>query len=161
MKGRMPVVCVSLVLFALIQVEGWAQTKYVPKENEELYGTWINDKSKNSQHMQKEVITSDGWKQYIDMNDTVPHDEGTGRIDSKWTDSAGNVWYKTFSTTTSGTYKGFKDQWLIRISKSGTVLECVYFDVGDFDPKLYPTEIDPKYMNNYNGGYRIFYRAGK
>ena len=31
------------LLLVLAQVEGWAQEKYQPKADEELYGTWIND----------------------------------------------------------------------------------------------------------------------
>ena len=34
MKGRMLIVGASTVLLALIQIGAWAQSKYVPKENE-------------------------------------------------------------------------------------------------------------------------------
>ena len=32
-------------LLILVQVGGWAQEKYVPKENEELFGRWKDDKN--------------------------------------------------------------------------------------------------------------------
>ncbi len=32
-----------LVFLVLIQVGVWPQERYVPKDNEELYGTWIDD----------------------------------------------------------------------------------------------------------------------
>lgn len=78
------------------------------------------------------------------------------RIDGKWTDSDENFWYKTFNTITFGTYKGTKVQVLHKISQSGTVKESVFITVGEFDPKLYPTEIDPK-----DDSYQIFYRVEK
>jgi len=35
----------SIVSVALLLAEGTACAQYVPKPNEELYGTWINDKT--------------------------------------------------------------------------------------------------------------------
>ena len=143
-----------LILLSIITFGAKAQDKYVPKANEELYGTWINNKSINSYHVQKAVHIPNAWREFSDVKDTVPHQEGTVRIDDKWTDSDGTIWYKTFNAITSGTYKGFKVQALQKISQSGSVKENVSIAVGEFDPKLYPTEIDPK-----DDSYQIFYRA--
>jgi hypothetical protein len=78
------------------------------------------------------------------------------RIDDKWTDSDGNIWYKSFITIAKGSWKGYKFQDLQKISQFGTVQEIVFISVGELDPKLYPTEIDPK-----NDNYQIFYRVEK
>ena len=55
-----------------------------------------------------------------------------------------------------GTYEGIKSQELYKLSKSGTIMERAWVDLGhgEFDPSKYPTEIDPK---SYY--YRILYRA--
>ena len=42
MKAKKMLLIVSAVLLALTQVGGWAQGKYVPKADEELFGTWTN-----------------------------------------------------------------------------------------------------------------------
>ena len=89
-------------------------------------------------------------------SDTDPYDEGTMRIDKKWTEGDGNIWYETFDVITVGGLdrKGFKLEVLYKISQSGAVNERVRTLVGAFDPKLYPTEIDLK-----DDTYQIFYRA--
>ncbi len=142
-------VAVSLTMALLA---GCGPGKYVAKANEEIYGTWTNDKATP----QKIVSTSAGWKQYSYISDTVPLLEGTGGIESKWTDSDGNIWYKTSSAITSETMKGDKSQELDKLSKSGTVWESVWIWVREFGPGNYPPKIDPKDAN-----YRIYYRAGK
>ena len=154
MKIRRLFIGATMTLLSMIPLVVLAQGKYVAKPNEEVYGTWINEKTINSFHMQKTVSTPNAWKDFTEVKDIVPHDEGTTRIDEKWTDSEGNVWYKTFNTITKGTWKGYKNQALQKISQSGTVMEMVFISVGEFDPKLYPTTVDPKDDN-----YRIFYRA--
>ena len=46
--------------------------------------------------------------------------EATFQIDSKWTDSEGNIWYKVFGAVTDS---GQKFQVLFKISRKGTQLE--------------------------------------
>ena len=150
MKTARMLLFASLFLLSVFLIESCAPRKYVPKTNEEINGTWINEKIAP----QKVVNSPSGWKEYSYASDAVPLDEGNGGIDSKWTDSEGNIWYRTFSTVTSATYKGTKTQGLEKISKSGKVYESVFNIVAEFDPKNYPTKIDPKDSN-----YRIYYRA--
>jgi len=145
----------TVMLLAFIQVEGMAQEKYVPKADEEIYGTWTNEKNTNISGDQKLVYEADGlWKAYFKIADPLPYEEGTFRIDSKWTDSEGNIWYKTFGAMTSGRAIGVKYQELIRISEAGAVWEGVYADVLEFDPDSYPAKVDPQ---DYT--YAIYYRA--
>jgi hypothetical protein len=139
-----------LVVFALVLIllGGCAPGKYIPKPNEELYGTWINEKAVP----QRVVIFAGGFKQYYQIADTVPtYSEGTLEIENKWQDAQGNIWYKSLATDLPG---GEKFQTLVKISKSATVYERVYAEVFEFSPKNYPTRIDPK-----SGTYDIFFRS--
>lgn len=145
MKAGKLLFCVPFALL-VIGLGVWSQGKYVPKPNEELNGTWTNPKA----DIQKHVNTSDGWKMYIHISDSVPYDTGTGGIDNKWTDSEGNIWYKSFSIDQNG----YKSQSLMKLSKSATVLESVFRAVDQFDPKNYPTKIDPMDPN-----YDIYFRS--
>jgi len=147
----------SIVLLASIHVGGWAEEKYMPKEDEELYGTWTNEQGvKDYYHPPKSVVNTDGYKNFVNVSDSVPFEEGTRQIDSKWIDSEGDIWYKTFGTVTTGVYKGYKYQALVKISKSRTVSEFVFRSIGflEFDPNDYPTKIDPN-----DPTYTIQYRA--
>jgi hypothetical protein len=157
------IVGASIALLALIQVRGWAQTRYVLKPDEEIFGTWVNEETTTSHfqalHFHKIVITADAFKDYLNVSDSVPVTEGTaetdaGWIDSKWTDSEGNTWYKAFHVFTTGPYKGNKIQELDKLSKSGTVWESVFSYVREFNANNYPTKIDPMSFT-----YSIFYRA--
>ena len=156
MKGRMPFLGALAILFSLIAFGANAQDKYVPKSNEELYGTWINDKSINADDIQKQVSTPQGNKEYFKASDTVPVFDQEQQIYAKWTDSEGNTWYKIFGTNKAGAYKGTKWQRLYTLSESATVCEYVYTIVGEFSANSYPTKIDAGELH-----YRIFYRAEK
>jgi hypothetical protein len=113
-----------VIAVILIMVAGCAPGKYVAKQNEQLFGTWTNEQNVGSVYdPQKVVIAIDGYKLYSKISDSVPSEENTWQIDSKWTDSEGNIWYKTFGTVTMGTYKGARWQELEKLSKSGTVWE--------------------------------------
>jgi hypothetical protein len=163
MKTRMVFLGTLVILLSIIPFGAYAQEKYVPKENEELYGTWTNQ-SANSAQPQKTVNFDGGYKDYEKISDTInPYEEGTEQIVEKWTDSEGNIWYKTLTTVTFGItpsgpykgydYKGWKFQSLEKLSKSGSVREVMSVRVSDFSPKLYPRKIDP------DGDYMRFYRA--
>jgi hypothetical protein len=155
MKTRM-LLSASLVLLALNFLGGHCYGQnYVPKPEEEIYGKWINDKVYNLNGFQKIVTSADGLKLYAHVSDSVPWVESTEQIDSKWIDSEGNIWQKTFIAETSGSNKGIF-QGLDRFSKSATVWECVIAIVKDFNPSSYPTRIDPK-----DSSYRLYYRAEK
>jgi len=146
----------SIVSVALVLTEGTAGAQYAPKPNEELYGTWINDKTINAFHVQKRVHTADGdVKEYDDLSGSTLLAEGPSRIDKKWTDSDGNIWYEAYERLTTGVYAGYDFQRLFKLSKSSTVLEYVQ-NFGYVGPNNYPTKIDPT-----SGGYKIFYRAAQ
>lgn len=130
-----------LLLLCLILLGGCGPGKYVAKANEELYGTWVNEDS----YPQKSVDFAGGYKDFQLLSDAAPIGEGTLDIFAKWKDGEGNVWYKVFGTVTSGGYAGTKYQFLCRISKSGKTRESVnIWPVTSFDPKHFPSNIDPK-----------------
>jgi hypothetical protein len=154
MKAEKKILRIAILLLAVVFVAGCAPGKYVPKANEELYGTWTNEKGVE---VEKKISNSPAdFKMYLTVSDTDPSVGGTAEILSKSKDSDGNIWYKTFGTFTSGSGSGTKYQCLWKISGSGTVMECVLQTVVDFDPKNYPSSIDKS--ADY---YRIFFRAPK
>jgi hypothetical protein len=153
MKTGMTVLGATVILLSLILLGGCATGKYVPKPNEEIYGTWINEKMS----AQKYVVTPDGWKQYLKITDTHPYSEGAWAIASKWTDKEGNIWYKSFGAIAAGPYAGFKHSWLHKFSKSATVWESVWSsptNEQEAATPTYPTKIDPN-----SSEYNIYYRA--
>jgi hypothetical protein len=54
--------------------------------------TWINEKMS----AKKYVNTPGHWVRYLKSSDSRSHNEFSVEIVSKWTDSEGNTWYKTF-----------------------------------------------------------------
>ena len=158
MKTRMSLVSSAFMVLVLLAACG--PGKYTPKPNEELYGTWTNEQNVGGVLApQKAVFAVDEYKLYSNLSDLVPCEAGTYGIDSKWTDSEGNVWYKTFGTVTMGTYKGGRWQELDKLSKSATAWERALIPLGsagEFNPNNYPPKIDPKLFY-----YRILYRAEK
>lgn len=71
--------------------------KYVPKANEGTLGTWITEKTPR-----KTVVTAEGWKDFMFVDDPDPGMAGVGQIESKWTDSKGDIWYRKYITITQG-----------------------------------------------------------
>ena len=133
------------VLLVLVLLGGCTTSKYVPKANEELYGTWTNEFAS----VRKVVYTPGEEKLYYHTSDTTPMAQGTLEVVSKWTDSQHNVWYKALYTGISGMGKGVLLQVLIQISNSGSVLESIFHGVQNPDPNNYPTTID-RNSTNYN-----------
>ena len=146
MRKSVMLLATLMILLIVFGDSIFGQEKYSPKPDEELYGTWTNPKGS----LQKFVKASDGWKFYVHVADTSPYDKGTTEIESKWTDSDGNIWYRCFNTNMNG----YKTQELDRLSKGGTVLEFVFRQVDEFDRNSYPNRIDPLDPN-----YGIYYRA--
>jgi hypothetical protein len=153
MKIRWVPLVLSVLTCSVLLLGGCGPGKYVPKANEEIYGTWTNPESAQ----QKVVISPSGWLIYAYTDDASEIWGGTGQIVQKWTDSQGVIWYKTFSTITSGYGggRGGRSQSLYRLSKGGTVMEAQEAVVSDFDPKQFPAKIDPKDRDNY----RIYFRS--
>lgn len=153
MNGRRSLFASSVTLFALIQVVGWAQDKYVASEDEELYGTWSND----NMFPPKIVISADGtFEEYFPISNTKAFRGGTVEMIKKWTGSDNGVYYYTLDRLTSGPDKGTRTRFLWKVSEDGKVLEMVWRPSGPaFDPSGMPTEIDPKDRN-----YLVFDRSG-
>jgi hypothetical protein len=156
MKGRMFPAGVALLFLLMPEVRIWAQESIVAKVDEELYGTWANENSRADVLAgQKVVVAADAMKIYCKVSDQAPGMEVSWDITSKWTDSEGNVWYKTLGTSTGGLYKGAKWQTLEKVSKSGLIWERAMnlLERGRFNPAFYPRSIDPKGVY-----YRVLYR---
>jgi hypothetical protein len=122
---------------------------YVVKDNEELYGAWVNEEyiHDGGHPLQKLVFNPDGtFEDYAKITDTSPHHPATYEIKEKWTDSNHNIWYKfTIYFVLDSTTQYV----LSKINNSATIIEFSMYAGG------YPTEIDP---NSYLGTYRIYYR---
>jgi hypothetical protein len=108
MKGRRLFLISSILLF-IVLLGASAQEKYVPKADEELYGTWTNKEYSGSisYQPQKEVVTADRYGWYHLIPDSVPYEEGTYEIDRKWTDAEGNIWYRILCTAKTGAWKDY------------------------------------------------------
>ena len=91
------VACSMSILILLLSVVGYAQEKYVPKDNEELFGTWTNEKMQ----FQKTVNFKGGFKDYVRINDATPVGVGIENIAKKWTDSEGNIWIRLLELSTA------------------------------------------------------------
>ncbi len=128
---------VILIVFggfvALVLLTGCGPGKYVPKANEEIYGTWINDGIR----YQKLVVFAGGVKEYFNAADAEPDMVTTEQISAKWKDGDGNIWYKTFDLFISGHIKGTKMQYLWKIS-NGSQMELTGEAVKDFNEKSFP-----------------------
>jgi hypothetical protein len=153
MKSRALLVCAVVILLPLIHVVGWAQEKYVPKPDEELYGTWTNEKA----FPPRLVESPDGtFAEFFPISNPKPFRGGTTEIVKKWTGSDGSVYYYLLKTVTLGVNKGMRVQFLHKISESGKVLETAWRSgTTTFDAERMPTEIDPKDQN-----YQIFNMSG-
>jgi hypothetical protein len=141
---------VSILIFLAFTL-GYAEEKkaYVPKDDEEIYGTWANTDYGVGFRGVKLVISPDGkFTEYGTETSTRPTLSGTFNITKKWTDSNGeNIWYKaTFDAEQVQTIYYH----IIRISESGTVMEYEYSSID------YPTKIDPNDLESQN--YTIRYR---
>ncbi len=135
-------IIVLIICSAVIAVGG--------KKEEELYGTWVNSDYNESAETAKIIVDPDpGIRDdangtvigYLRESDEQPAGRFTFRIEEKWIDDEGNIWYKieAFSHTR------YNHLW--KISNTGNTLEYVRTRPN------YPDEIDPNHPN-----YRILYR---
>ena len=158
MSSRTLVVSATVIVLSIFVTGGWAQQKYVPRADEELYGTWTNGQNSGDWFRpQKLVLTANQYAEYCNT-EALPTFTWRLRIDDKWTDTDGNIWYKVFAIGT-GCFKGHSTQELYKLSKSGTVMERALemTTTGKDDPTLYPKGIDP----NAPVSYWILRREGK
>ena len=124
-----------------------SEEPYVPKENEEIYGIWVNEEyDATSAHARWDWNSDGTWASYSQTTN-VPAWEGKYSITEKWTDVEGNVWYKVKWEDMHTGYDGFG---LCKISDSGNTIEQ------SFSTDDYPAKIDPnKPFSAYAG---IHYR---
>ncbi len=150
------IVCVLafiLVVFACLNSFGDDKEKfgfYVPKDNEEIYGSWVNTKyaaGAGYGYYQKWVIYNCGyWEGYYKATDEFADNTGTYILVDKWTDSEGTIWYKGYLREKGYIYPHFE---LDKISQGGTVWEYVIAF------KDFPNSDN---MNPKNPYYRIYHR---
>jgi|WetSurSiteA1Bulk_404760.scaffolds.fasta_scaffold75777_2 hypothetical protein len=156
MKRKMLVYGVVFLVVVLIGACSFSNENekygfYVPKPNEEIYGTWVNKEYSGTIQAQYQKWVFRFWgyaEQYNKIADTVSAFQNTFFLVDKWTDSGANICYKVYVQEGSYKYGWFA---LIKISKGGTVFE--YIDAAY--PLMWPTEAD---LNPDNPNYRIYYR---
>ncbi len=106
------------------------------------YGTWVSEKGA----YQKSVHLPDGTVQnFLQASDTTPVEQAKVQIVKCWLDSEGNTWFNTQGTIIEGPHKNTvpRIQTLERIDKSGNRAEVMLKGVVEFNPKSFPTKIDP------------------
>ena len=153
MKTRMWASIMTLVLAVLI-INSCATSKkaYIPQDNEELYGTWVNPEYDEKGIMAKWVLKPDGtFDAYSKSNSNRVFEVGTFSIAAKWSDSNGNVCYKYYKTNmdTGATKNPFRYYFLVKIHKDGNKIEELWSSTD------YPTEFDP---DNLRYNLWVFYR---
>lgn len=124
------------VLFALTGPSHAQDMAYIPEDNEELYGTWVN---MDRVYPRQKLINYPGeWAAFGTVKSEKTDETGKYKITDKWTDSEGNIWYKTeVSRHVQKVYQ------LDKISNSGKTWEFI------FGSSKYPMKIDPKDADYY------------
>ena len=146
MKTRTLVAILIVVIAVLVLVGSYvmAQDAYVLKEDEEIFGTWINTDYDEIRKYSKVVIKPDGKSEYYNATTYSDFDKGEFVISNKWVDSIGNIWY-TVSEEIPLYMIHYKS--LYKLSNFGRTLQTI------FNTREYPTEIDPD-----DTRYAIYYR---
>ena len=145
MKRTKVILSVVSILVVLTLTVSYAEQKkgYVPKDDEEIYGTWVNT-DYSLGRMQKMIVKPSEIIRFSSATDESSYQYMlTFTIIDKWTDSEGNIWYRTENKDTLGIVYSVLD----KISSSGSILEYVWSHYE------YPTEIDPNHVE-----YRIYHR---
>jgi len=121
---------------------------YVPKDNEELYGTWVNMDYKTADPPQKLTYKSDGTiYSSIYAESRMLLWKTKFQITAKWKDSEGNIWYKGHWVVVDTGQEGYS---LYKISNSGKTCEYI------FAHNECPTKVDTEHRN-----YRIYYHKAE
>ena len=149
MKVR-TLVSILIMPVAVLIIFGSCATQkqaYIPKPNEELYGTWANAEYDGVEHGQKFINYNWGYTEaYRLATDQYPDTRRAFYIMDKWTDSEGIIWYKvTWQLRGSPTMRFY----LVKINKSEGSWEEVW------TYKDFPSESDliPEHVE-----YGIWYR---
>ena len=127
------ILIVTLLAFTTDSIAG--ERGYFAKDNEELYGTWINMDYSGSPP-QIIFFNPDGTGAHSYSVKVDPAYKSKYLVTGKWTDQKGNIMYKTHWV---GNWKA-EGYSLIKISNSGTTLELV------FDQNESPKEIDSDHV---------------
>ncbi len=149
MKTRMLVPILILVFAVMVISEGFATEKKVTKRDYRFVsGTWINEDYDSYAFVARCELHRDGsWDGYNRILDTGKKVAGHYALVDKWTDSEGNIWYKThvwWGSMVEGHPMEYK---LDKFSESGKVWEYIG------DKFAFPTEIDESHPK-----YHIYYR---
>ena len=151
MMTRILMIGMVLLLSVAVLPASYAKDKefYVPSQDEEIYGTWINTEySGDLSYEQKYVQYSWGYfESYSKVGSKSPVNvnTGTSTLVDKWTDAGGNIWYKEYVR-----FQGFGACYqIVKISDDGNTQEYMWASV-DF-----PVEAD---LNPDRATYRIYYR---
>ena len=123
------VAVVLAVAFLIFTGNVFAEEKtYVPKDNEEIYGTWVNEEydlaeSSVSRHARWDIKSDGTWASYDKSDNTTPTWSGTYSIVKKWIDK-GDVWYMI--TFENQTYNNIDCYALTCLSDSGSTMESAH-----------------------------------
>jgi hypothetical protein len=149
MKSLLALAIGATLIFPFVNVLA-GEKPYVAKDNEELYGTWVNPNYSSVQadgaSDQKIIFRTDMTFELFRwlLGKEVCFWTGPYRITDKWTDSKANIWYKIhWEYIYNEQYRLFK------ISNSGKKCEFV----NDPIEYGYPKKIDPESIS-----YRVYYR---
>ncbi len=158
MKTR-TLILVFLIMAVLIIAGSCATGKkaYEAKEDEELFGTWVNlEELRRAEETEyddrgqarKIVFHPDGTLDFYWTSTSTRKGDGTFSIIEKWTDDEGNIWYKSIQKVPSLNMIAHA---LTKISNSGNTMESSFKTSGEF-----PTLLDPNDLRVSN--YEIYYR---
>ena len=145
MKAR-AIVSISIFVVVVMIFAGsiaTGQDAYLAKEDEELFGTWINTDYDDNWRCGKIVFTSNNmYEEHAWSYSELPGLKFEFTTTSKWTDSDGNTFYKLSSTA-----PGRSAYFFSKINANRNIYEDVWSTI-----KM-PTAIDTENVN-----YRIYYR---
>jgi len=95
MKNSQTLTCILALFGVLTSMCSCVSNRYRPTNNEEMYGTWINEEYNSCVFPGKLVVNPDRtWEMFVSISDSDPFSTGKFLITDKWTDEEGNVWYK-------------------------------------------------------------------
>lgn len=145
-------VLLSLVLAACVTTGAAAGVSmaqkyfYVPAVGEEFFGTWVNPELRSPVYARK--LRCYPWgliEWYNEVDGTVYDWRGTSTTVEKWTDDAGNTWYRNFERWAIKDAYGNTVYNLLRVSSDGQTLEYIW--AGSDWPN--PAEMDPNLNTTY------------
>lgn len=112
------------ILLLLAFTLSYAEEKkaYTPKDDEEIYGTWVNTDYSLAQLQKMSVKPSEIIRSASATDESSYQYMLTFTIIDKWTDSEGNICYKTENKDTYGLFYYV----LYKISSSASTLEYVW-----------------------------------